>query len=103
MSVVPIYIAQSLHASSQFTELQSYGPPLLDESAGLEDEERVEIARLVGDAFYKDQDFTNASPYLEMAWEGARGPGRKPEFAYEVGYTRYRMGAWRDALDVCWL
>jgi TolA-binding protein len=100
VSVVPIYIAQSLHASSQFTELQSYGPPLLDESAGLEDEERVEIARLVGDAFYKDQDFTSASPYLEMAWEGTRGPGRKPEFAYEVGYTRYRMGAWRDALDV---
>tara|TARA_B100000780_G_scaffold278210_1_gene251008 strand:+ start:2401 stop:5562 length:3162 start_codon:yes stop_codon:yes gene_type:complete len=100
VSVVPIYIAQSLHASSQFNELQSYGPPLLDESAGLEDEERTEIARLVGDAFYKNQDFTTASPYLEMAWEGTRGPGRKPEFAYEVGYTRYRMGSWRDALDV---
>jgi TolA-binding protein len=100
VSVVPIYIAQSLHASSQFTELQSYGPPLLEESAGIEEEKRTEIARLVGDAFYKNQDFATASPYLEMAWDGTRGPGRNPEFAYEVGYTRYRMGAWRDALDV---
>ena len=100
VSVVPIYIAQSLHASSQFKELQSYGPPLLEESAGLKEAERTEIARLVGDAYYKNQEFATASPFLELAWEGTRGPGRKPQFAYEVGYTRYRMGAWRDALDV---
>ncbi len=98
--IVPIYIAQTLHATSQFLRLKEYGPPLLNESSGLEDEEKTEIARLVGDAFYKDQDFDGASPFLEQAWEGTRGPGRKPEFAYEVGYTRYRMGAWRNALDV---
>ncbi len=100
VSVVPIYIAQTLHATEQFSRLKEYGPPLLDESAGLEEEEQTEISRLVGDAFYKDQNFEAASPFLEQAWEGTRGPGRKAEFAYEVGYTRYRMGAWRDALDV---
>ncbi|PCJ80489.1 MAG: hypothetical protein COA49_08440 [Bacteroidetes bacterium] len=100
VNIVPVYIAQTLHATSQFARLKEYGPTLLNESSGLEDEEKTEVARLVGDAFYKDQDFEGASPFLEQAWEGTRGPGRKPEFAYEVGYTRYRMGAWRDALDV---
>ena len=61
---------------------------------------RTEIARLVGNAFYESQDFAGASPYLEVAWKGTRGPGRKPQFAYQVGYTRYRMGEWRGALDV---
>ena len=100
VDIVPIYIAQTLHSTEQFSRLKEYGTPLLDESAGLEEQERTEIARLVGDAYYKDQDFEAASPFLELAWEGTRGPGRKAEFAYEIGYTRYRMGAWRDALDV---
>ena len=100
IDVVPTYIAQTLHATEQFSRLKEYGPPLLDESAGLDQKERTEISRLVGDAFYKDQDFESASPFLELAWEGTRGPDRKAEFAYEVGYTRYRIGAWSEALNV---
>ena len=100
IDVVPTYIAQTLHATEQFSRLKEYGPPLLDESAGLDKKERTEISRLVGDAFYKDQDFESASPFLELAWEGTHGSDRKAEFAYEVGYTRYRIGAWSDALNV---
>jgi len=100
VDIVPVYIAQTLHATSQFTRLKTYGANLLENAAGLEDDMVTEIARLVGDAFYKEQDFTTASTYLEMAWDGTRGPGRKPDFAYEVGYTRYRNNDWRGALDV---
>ena len=99
IDVVPTYIAQTLHATEQFSRLKEYGPPLLDESAGLDKKERTEISRLVGDAFYKDQDFESASPFLELAWEGTRGPDRKAEFAYEVGYTRYRIGAWSERIE----
>jgi len=97
--IVPVYIAQTLHATSQFSRLKTYGAKLLENTAGLDDEMATEIARLVGDAFYKNQDFTGASKFLEMAWDGTRGPGRKPDFAYEVGYTRYRNNNWRGALD----
>ena len=72
---------------------------MLEKASGIDEDMRTEIARLVGDAFYKSQDFAGASPFLEMAWKGTSGPGRKAEFAYQVGYTRYRMGEWRPALD----
>ena len=99
VDLVPVYIAQTLHATEQYSRLKVYGSDLLENTSGIEEDMRTEIARLVGDAFYKDQEFTEASPYLEVAWKGTRGPGRKAEFAYQVGYTRYRMGKWRDALD----
>jgi TolA-binding protein len=98
--LVPVYIAQTMHATQQFSKLKSYGSALLENASGIKEEMRTEIARLVGDAFYKTQEFSLASTYLEVAWKGTRGPGRKPEFAYQVGYTRYRMSEWRGALDV---
>lgn len=97
--LVPLYIAQLLHATGQFDRLKSYAPPLLDESSGLNDESVAEVAHLLGDAWYRDGSFEEASPYLELAWEETDGPGRRPEFAYQVGYTRYQMGDWRGALD----
>ena len=97
--LVPLYIAQLLHATGQFERLKSYAPPLLDESSGLDDESVAEVAHLLGDAWYRAGSFEEASPYLELAWEETDGPGRQPEFAYQVGYTRYQMGDWRGALD----
>ena len=97
--LVPVYIAQTLHATEQYSRLKTYGSNLLENTSGIEEDMRTEIARLVGDAYYKDQEFNEAAPYLEVAWKGTRGPGRKPEFAYQVGYTRYRMGQWRASLD----
>ncbi len=99
VDLVPVYIAQTLHATEQYSRLKTYGVDLLENNSILEEDMRTEIARLVGDAFYKDQEFEKASPYLEVAWKGTRGPGRKAEFAYQVGYTRYRMGKWRSSLD----
>ena len=97
--LVPLYIAQLLHATGQFDRLKEYAPPLLDESSGLDEESVAEVAHLLGDAWYRDGAFETASPYLELAWEGTDGPGRGPEFAYQMGYTRYRLGEWRGALD----
>ena len=77
-----VYIAQTLHATEQYSKLKTYGSNLLENTSGIEEDMRTEIARLVGDAFYKDQEFSDASPYLEVAWKGTRGPGRKAEFAY---------------------
>ncbi len=97
--LVPLYIAQLLHETGQFERLKSYGPPLLTEASGLSEESRAEVARLVGDIWYREGEFTTASPYLEQGWEGADGPGRNPAFAYQMGYTRYMLKDWRGALD----
>lgn len=97
--LVPLYITQLHHALGQWEELKDYAPPLLDESSGLDEGSVAEVAHLLGDAWYRDEAYETASPYLELAWEGTDGPGRNPEFAYQVGYTRYRLGKWRAALD----
>jgi len=97
--LVPLYITQLYHALGQWDRLKEYAPPLLDESSGLDDESVAEVAHLLGDAWYRDEAYDTASPYLELAWEGTDGQGRNPEFAYQVGYTRYRLGDWRGALD----
>ena len=97
--LVPLYISQLLHETGQFERLKTYGPTLLTEASGLEEDARAEVARLVGDVWYREGDFETASPYLEQGWAEADGPGRNPEFAYQMGYTRYRLGDWHGALD----
>ena len=96
--LVPLYIAQLLHATGQFDRLKEYAPPLLAEASGLDEEAVVEVSHLLGDAWYRDGNYDEASPYLELAWEGKKGTERPATFAYQVGFTRYKLGAWSDAL-----
>ena len=64
-------------------------PPLLDESSGLDEESVAEVAHLLGDAWFRDNDYAAASPYLELAWDSKKDRPQNPEFAYQVGLTRY--------------
>lgn len=96
--LVPLYIAQLLHATGQFDRLKDYAPPLMNEASGLDEEAVVEVAHLLGDAWYRDRAYDKAAPYLELAWEGKKGVERPSTFAYQVGFTRYKLGAWSDAL-----
>ena len=97
--LVPLYIAQLLHATGQFDRLKEYAPPLLAEASGLDEDAVVEVSHLLGDAWYRDRNYEEASPYLELAWEGKKGTERPATFAYQVGFTRYKQEAWTDALN----
>ena len=97
--LVPLYIAQLLHATGQFDRLKDYAPPLLAEASGLDETAVVEVAHLLGDAWYRDDNYDEAYSYLELAWEGKKDTDRSATFAYEVGFTRYKQGAWREALE----
>ena len=97
--LVPLYIAQLLHATGQFDRLKEYAPPLLSEASGLDEEAVIEVAHLLGDAWYRDRAYDEASPYLELAWEGKKDTERPATFAYQVGFTRYKQGIWDDALN----
>ena len=90
--LVPLYITQLLHATGQFERLKEYAPPLLDESNGLEEESVAEVAHLLGDAWFRENNYAAASPYLELAWESKQDRDRNLEFAYQVGLTRYHQG-----------
>lgn len=97
--LVPIYIAQLLHETEQYEELIAYAPKLFAEDSPLKANRKPEVARLLGDAYYRKQRFAEALPHLEMAWKETRGAERTRDLAYQMGFVRMQSGDWRDALN----
>ena len=95
---MPLYIAQLLHATGQFDRLKEYAPPLLDESSGLDEESVAEVATcwaMRGTGW-------RLRHRLALLGTGLGRHGRpwpQPGVCLQMGYTRYRMGEWRGALD----
>lgn len=97
--IVPIYIAQLLHETERFDELIEYAPMLMSEDSPLNISEQDEVARLLGDAYYRKQIYAEARPLLEQAWKATRGPQRTRPFAYQMGFVRHQGGDEREALN----
>lgn len=98
-NVVPIYIAQLLHETEQFEALIDYAPKVMHPDFDIRETQRADVARLVGDALYRMQDFDSALPYLEEAYHFSRGSDRTREFSYQMGFTYYRSQSYRKALN----
>lgn len=97
--LVPIYITQLLHETERFDELIAYAPALLSEDSPLNISEQDDVARLLGDAYYRKQRYAEARPLLEQAWKATRGPQRTRPFAYQMGFIRHEGGDEREALN----
>lgn len=97
--LVPIYIAQLLHETEQYDELIAYAPALFEAGSPLNERKQAEVARLLGDAYYRKQRFDEALPHLEMAWKATRGTERTRDLAYQMGFVRMKNGDWRGALN----
>lgn len=97
--LVPIYIAQLLHETERYDDLIAYGPHLFEEVSPLNERKQAEVARLLGDAFYRKQRFEEALPHLEMAWKATRGAERTRDLAYQMGFVRLKAEDWRGALN----
>lgn len=96
--LVPLYIAQLLHATGQYDELKTYAPSLLDAASGLTEESRAEVSRLLGDAWYREGNYEEAALHLNAAWDSPIGPEHTPDFAYQVGHTRQQLEQHEAAL-----
>ena len=92
-AVVPYYIAQIYYKQGKYEELLEYAPPLLDSTTTDRDDE---ISRLVGDAFYKREEYAEAYPYLKDYLNSKYDPSRE-EF-YQTGYAAYRAGKYEEAI-----
>lgn len=97
--IVPIYIAQLLHETEQYDALIEYAPTVLHEDSRINEVQRADVSRLVGDAYYRQQRFKASLPYLEEAYTFSRGRDRTREFAYQMGYVYYKEKAYRKALN----
>lgn len=92
--VVPYYITQIYHYQKKYPELIEYATPLPNSDEALRIEE---IAHLVGDAYFQQQKYAEALPYLEHYAKKTRSIS--PDDAYQIGYTYYRTANYEKAVD----
>ena len=89
---IPYYLTQIYFAQRRYDELISYAEPKLN-SRGLRN--GTEISQLVGQAYFEQENYPKALPYLEYYAEHSRKM-REEEF-YQLGFTQYQMGAYKKA------
>ena len=90
--VVPYYIAQTYYLQGKYDDVIKYAPPLLD-SAGTK--RAPEIARIIGESYYRTNKFKEAIPYLKKYEEGR---GMYPKDYYQLAYAYYKTGDCDNAI-----
>jgi len=93
-NVVPYYIVQIYHFQDNYDQVIAYGQPFLNDSKV---KRRSEISRVVGDAFYKKQNYRDAVPYLKDFMD-SRNPKQKEDY-YTYGYALYRTNKFDQAAE----
>lgn len=97
--LVPYYIAQIYYKQNKYEDLIVYAEPLMDSGAVTAPKRVPEIARLLGDAYYRREDFPKALHYLDIYHRGSQKADITRTDFYQYGYTRYRVGKYPEALE----
>ena len=90
---VPFYIAQILFAEARYDELISYASPKLKDT---KIRKLKEINQLVGQAYFEQENYAKALPYLEQY--AASSSTLRPEEFYQLGYAQYQVGKYAQAI-----
>jgi TolA-binding protein len=94
-TIVPYYITQIYFLQKNYTEVIAYAPALLDSAIT---KRAPEISRLIGEAYYNIDKFSEAIPYLkrfhkEKAYASTRAD------KYELGYAHFKTESYPFAID----
>ncbi len=91
--IVPFYIAQILYLQEKYDDLIAYAPPLLNSA----NTKRVpEIAKILGEAYYRQGKFAESVAYLEQFEEKSGRSSRMDK--YQLGYAYYRSKKFAEAI-----
>lgn len=91
---IPIYMLQINYHLGNFDEIRQEGPALV---ASASQNDKPETARIVGDAFYKDMNYSEAIKYLEIYDNSARSAISREDH-YMIGYTYLQLEKYKDAI-----
>lgn len=92
--IVPYYITQILYLQNKNEELVAYGAPF---SKRANTKRAPEIARLVGEGFYKLEKYDSTIIYFEQFKEKV---SKMDTMAYfQLGYAYYKQGRYEKALE----
>ena len=92
--IVPYYITQIYANKKQYDLVISYGAPKAQDS---NIKNRPELNQLVGQAYFEKGDYAKALPYLEFG--ATNGANLRPADYYQLGYTQYRNGYFKQAVE----
>jgi len=90
--VVPYYITQIYYLQGKYDEVIDYAPGLLESASA---KRAPEIAKVIGDSYYKKNEFEVALEYLQKHAEEAKNISR--EDYYQLGYCYYRAEQYDSA------
>ncbi|MDX9696513.1 MAG: tetratricopeptide repeat protein [Bacteroidales bacterium] len=91
--VVPYYITQIYYLQGKYNEVISYAPALIESASA---KRAPEIAKVLGDSYYKKQQYADGVKYLEMHAKNA--PKVDPQDYYQLGYTYYKIKQYDSAV-----
>lgn len=97
--LVPYYITQIYYLQERYDKLLDYAPPMLDSSRIDQTKRIAEIAQLIGDSYYRNNEYRDALPYFRLYHEETRKSDRSRKDFYQLGYAYYQTGNYREALD----
>ncbi|MBU8892748.1 MAG: tetratricopeptide repeat protein [Bacteroidales bacterium] len=90
--VVPYYITQIYYLQGRYDEVIEYAPALLESASA---KRTPEIAKVIGDSYYKKQQFSDAIEYLQKHEDKAKFVSRKDY--YQLGYCYYKLELYDSA------
>ncbi len=96
-SIVPYYITQIYYLQEKYDKVIEYAPALLDSAIA---KRAAEIARILGDAYYRTNKFKEAIPYLEQFHKEKAYMATRAD-DYQLGYAYYKSDNCEKATD--WL
>jgi TolA-binding protein len=93
-AVVPYYITHIYYLQQDYDRLISFAVPLLENAAP---RRAPEIAKMIGDAWFRKGDFARAIPFLEnFARQAPQRVSR--EDIYQLGFAYFRTGRFQEAI-----
>lgn len=84
--LVPYYISQCYYFQGKYDQLLSYAPALID---SVVETRQPEMAKMIGDAYYRKEMFKEAVPYYERYFK--TGKDFKPEDYFQAGFSYFEL------------
>ena len=92
--IVPYYITQIYYYQEKYDKVIEYAPSILDSAMA---KRQPEIARIIGESYYRTNKFKDAIKYLEFYREKSSSFSRDDN--YELGYAYFRTSEFEKAID----
>ncbi len=89
--IVPYYITQIYYVQGRYDEVLKYAPDLLDKAS---DKRAPEIAKVIGDSYYKKQEYENAVSYLQQHADSKKA--QRKDY-YQLAYCYYQLEQYDSA------